>query len=305
MPKDYFPHPKVADPVWTDDEVLSLVRRHAPGAREVRKVEESGGEARTYLVDDDLLLKSQRPNRCRPRTSQEREVAFLRELEGEKGITVPKVIGHGRTESDGEYTVMTRMQGKPVEHCMLESGARQAVLRELGAMLRCIHDIPSEPLGSSPLFPGDHSPVDALWRFGNLVDDAVAAVIRNLDSWAYKLSPQEVADKAMAGLPILDTFVALHSNPGPEHVFADEEKGVLVGIIDFGDSYIAHPVHDLFRWLEPEDRGAIYAGYTALKPVDESWNQAWRVACIVADIRAISRHPDSAESAYAEIEAIL
>jgi hygromycin-B 7''-O-kinase len=305
MPKDYFLHPYVEDPVWTADKVLSLVRLHAPNAREVVKVEESGGEARTYLIDDNLLLKAQRPNRCRPRTSQEREAAFLEELAGREGITVPKVLGHGRTDSGGEYTVMTRMPGKPVQHCSFQTSDRESVLRELGAMLRHIHDIPQEPLGSSPLFPGDRSPVDALWRFGNMVDDVVAAVSRNIDTWSYTQTPQEVADRAMSMLPTLDTFVTLHSNPGPEHVFADEKKGALVGVIDFGDSYISHPVHDLLRWPEPEDRTAIYAGYTAQKPVGESWNQTWRVACVVADMRAVLRHPESAESAYAEIEVIL
>ena len=305
MPKDYFLHPHVADPVWADDDVLSLVRLHAPDAEAVRRVEESGGEARTYFIDEELLLKAQRPNRCRPRTSQEREAAFLRELEGREGIAVPEVIGHGYTESGGEYTVMTRMPGKPIQHCSFDPNTRRSVLRELGAMLRRIHDIPAEPLCSSPLFPGDRSPVDAFWRFGNLVDDVIGMVNKSADSWSCTLTPQEVADKVMSMLPTLDTFVALHSNPGPEHVFAHEEKGVLAGIIDFGDSYIAHPVHDLFRWLNPEDRVAIYEGYTAHKPVDESWERVWRAACVVADMRAIHHHPGWAESACAEIDAFL
>jgi hygromycin-B 7''-O-kinase len=305
MPKDHFLHPHVADPVWTDEEVLSLARLHAPHARTVRQVEESGGEARTYLIDDDLLLKAQRPNRSRPRTSLEREVAFLKELEGREGITVPEAIGHGRTEWDGEYTVMTRMPGKPVRHCSLQPDTRQSVLRELGAMLRRIHEIPPAALTTSPLFPGDRSPVDAFWRFGNLVDEVVEAAGKNADLWSYRLTPQAVADKVMSMLPTLDTFVALHSNPGPEHTFAAEASGVLVGLIDFGDSYIAHPVHDLFRWLRPDDRSAIYAGYTAHAPVDEEWDSAWRAACIVADMRLVLRHPEAADSAYAEIEAIL
>lgn len=147
MPKDYFLQPHLPDPVWSDDVVLSLVRRHAPDANAVTKVEESGGEARAYFIDNDLLLKAQRPNRCRPRTSQEREVLFLKELKKYDGITVPGVLGYGHTDTGGEYTVMTRMPGKPVKHCSFQADTRHAVLRELGAMLRLIHDIPKEPLG--------------------------------------------------------------------------------------------------------------------------------------------------------------
>ncbi len=34
-----------------------------------------------------------------------------------------------------------------------------------------------------------------------------------------KLSPDQVVQQALAGLPVSDERVALHSNPGPEHTF--------------------------------------------------------------------------------------
>jgi hygromycin-B 7''-O-kinase len=42
-------------------------------------------------------------------------------------------------------------------------------------------------------------------------------------------------------LPSNTDPVALHYNPGPEHVFVDPSAGQLTGIIDFGDAYRSHP----------------------------------------------------------------
>lgn len=305
MPKDYFLSPDRDDPVWSEDTVMSLVRRHAPHAAGVRQIDESGGEARAYLIDDDLLLKQQRPHRRRPRTSQEREALFLRTLEGVAGVNVPRVLGHGFTESGDEYTVMTRMPGTAVKHCSFNRSVRDIVLRQAGAMLRKIHDIAAGLLCASPLFPGDRSPVDALWRMGNLADDIVGEVEHSADAWRFRLPPGELAYRAMAMLPEMNLFTALHSNPASEHVFADERQGVLTGIIDFGDSYVAHPIHDLFRWIDPLDRSALFAGYVAEKDVYDAWKAAWSTASILADMRFVTRYPEAADAGYAEIEALI
>src|SRR5207248_2844070 len=84
----------------------ALARRHVPSARAVVAVEESGGEARTYLIDNDLILKVQRPQQLRPLTSLAKEVFFLEQLAAlpeDQRVSVPRVIGHGR-EQGVEYT---------------------------------------------------------------------------------------------------------------------------------------------------------------------------------------------------------
>lgn len=58
MPKDVYLQPDAPDPVLTDSVVLALVQRHVPDAHAVTSVDESGGEARSYRVDDDLILKT-------------------------------------------------------------------------------------------------------------------------------------------------------------------------------------------------------------------------------------------------------
>jgi hygromycin-B 7''-O-kinase len=76
MPKEVYLQPDAPDPVLSQEFVLSLVRRHLPEAQAVTGVDESGGEARTYAIDDTVILKVQRPQQLRPSTSLAKEVFF-------------------------------------------------------------------------------------------------------------------------------------------------------------------------------------------------------------------------------------
>ena len=100
MPKDVYLQPDAPDPVLSDDVVLGLVRRHAPGAQAVVGVDESGGEARTYAIDDRIVLKTQRPHRLRPRTSLAMEAvrALLPRFEAKIQRVLDRVWGIGETE---------------------------------------------------------------------------------------------------------------------------------------------------------------------------------------------------------------
>src|SRR6478609_1649311 len=137
VPRDFYVQPDAADPVLSEEVVLSLARRHFPNAHAVTHVDESGGEARTYRIDDNMILKTQRPQQLRPRTSLEKEVFFLQQLaEAAPDLSVPRVLGYGRERTpddtlDGtliEYTLMTRMPGVAMRRVDLDAGARRAVL---------------------------------------------------------------------------------------------------------------------------------------------------------------------------------
>jgi aminoglycoside phosphotransferase (APT) family kinase protein len=130
MPRDHYAQPNAPDPVLDDTVVLGLVRPFVPSARAVTAVDESGGEARIYCIDDQFILKTQRPHRLRPRTSLEREVVFLRHLAAFPDIPVPRMLGYGQ---DGaiEYTCMTRMPGTAVQRLTLSGTARSAMLHDL------------------------------------------------------------------------------------------------------------------------------------------------------------------------------
>jgi hygromycin-B 7''-O-kinase len=305
MAKDFYIQRHLPDPVLDPETVLALARRHVPAAREVRTVDETGGEARAYAIDADLILKTQRPQQLRPRTSLAKEVFFLQQLENVPGVSVPRVLGYGRENRWLEYILMTRMPGVAAGALALEGEARRALLSDVGEMLRCIHSLPQEPFYRSRLFPGDHSPVDVRWRLGNLVDETAEMLHARQRSWTYPLSPEEAGRLAMEALPEVDEWVALHSNPGPEHVFVDPTSKQLTGLIDFGDAYFSHPSLDLRRWHAPADRQAILAGYLRPGPVSENFMGAWRLAMILADITAIALAPEHAKAASEELHQLL
>lgn len=305
MPRDYYIQPDAPDPVLSAEQVLAYVRQHAPAAKAVTGVDESGGEARTYAIDDNLIFKTQRPQQLRPRTSLKKEVLFLKQLEGVAGLNVPKVIGYGHPEPFIEYTLMTRMPGMAVRNVKLEGETRQEALKTLGRMLRRIHAIPQTPLRESGLFFGDQSPVDFRWRMGSVFDDVAEMIKNEGKAWNYPLSPEMIGRRMMATLPDVKDFVALHSNPGPEHSFVDPASSKLTGIIDFGDAYFSHPVNDLRRYRAPDDRRAVLAGYLENGPVGDDFMAVWRIGCAIADIVALAFSPEHQSTATAELDHIL
>ena len=305
MAKDYYIQPEAPDLVLSEEQVLALARQHIPEIQHVIQVDETGGEARTYLLDDDYLLKTQRPHQLRPRTSLKKEVVFLKQLENVSGVNVPRVIGYGHPEPLVEYTLMTRMPGIAVRYAKLEGESRREVLKGLGRMLRKIHGIPQEPLRQSALFFGDQSPVDIRWRMGSLFDDLTDIVHKNGKNWDYPLAPEIIGRRLMRTLPATNHIIALHSNPGPEHTFVDPKTGELTGIIDFGDAYFSHPVNDLRRYRSPKDRAAVLSGYVEEGPVDSDFMDTWRVACALSDITAIVLSPELQAEATVELNQIL
>ncbi len=305
MPKDYYIQPDAPDPVLSAEQVLAYVRLHAPKAQAVTGVDETGGEARTYAIDDSMIFKTQRPQQLRPRTSLKKEVLFLQQLEGVTGLNVPRVIGYGHPEPLIEYTLMTRMPGVAFRNAKLEGETRQEALKTLGRMLRCVHAIPQAPLRESGLFFGDQSPVDVRWRLGSVFDDVAGMIKEEGKAWNYPLSPEMIGRRVMATMPDVKDIVALHSNPGPEHTFVDPATGKLTGIIDFGDAYFSHPVTDLRRYRAPEDRRAVMAGYLESGPVSADFMATWRVGCAIADIVALAFSPEHQSAAAAELDHIL
>jgi len=305
MPKDYYIRPDASDPVLGAEQVLDYVRRHAPEAKAVTSVDETGGEARTYAIDDALIFKTQRPQQLRPRTSLKKEVLFLQQLEGVEGVNVPKVIGYGHPEPLIEYTLMTRMPGVAFRSAKLEGETRREALKALGRMLHRVHSIPQTPLRESGLFFGDQSPVDVRWRMGSIFDDVAEMIKNEGKAWNYPLSPESIGRRVMATLPDVKDMVALHSNPGPEHTFVDPANGKLTGIIDFGDAYFSHPVNDLRRYRAPEDRRAVLTGYLESGPVSDNFMAVWRVGCAIADIVAMAFSQEHQSAATAELNQIL
>jgi hygromycin-B 7''-O-kinase len=307
MPGDFYVQPEAPDQVLSEEVVLSLVRRHVPETRAVTAVDESGGEARTYTIDDEFILKTQRPQQLRPRTSLQKEIFFLKHIATHApDLHVPRVLGHGfHHDPTGEgvrieYTLMTRMPGTAMRHVTLDDTARRAVLRQVGATLRRIHGLPQAPFRESELLPGDHAFVDVQIRFGRYFTELADGVRYEQLPWMFELTPEQVGAKALAALPYSHERVALHSNPYREHVFVHPETGTYSGLIDFGDAFISHPACDLRRWTRPADREALLEGYAADEPVNEAFLATWRVLGIFTNAQVMAHYADQAPERAAE-----
>jgi hygromycin-B 7''-O-kinase len=214
------------------------------------------------------------------------------------------VLGYGHAEGI-EYVCMTRMPGDAVIRQMIAGSARAGVLQALGQVLYQIHALPQVPLAASGLFPGDRTADDLRVRLGEAFDEVLAALERAGDVWQLPQSPRRVADAALATLPDTTTFVALHSNPGQEHTFADPVAHIFTGTIDFGDAFKSHPGILLRRWNVAADREELLAGYLAAGPVDATFMRVWRVTQVWADIAAIATAPAYRDAAHAHLQRML
>ena len=301
MFEDTYSQPDAPDPVLDDELVLSLVRRHVPDAQAVTGVDESGGEARSYAIDDAIILKIQRPHQLRPRTSLEKEVFFLQQLEQEPAVPVPRVLGYGREGPYIEHTVQTRMPGKAMRHVSLDTEARAAVLTELGKTLRRIHELPQEPFRQSGLFPTDDSFAIVQARFAAYFASMTTKIRQEGRPWSLDHTPEEIGAIALTTLPPSDERVALHSNPGPEHSFVLPETGTYSGLIDFGDAFISHPALDFRRRAGPQDRDAIMRGYTCEGPVSDAFMATWQVVQVLSDLIDIAYYPERAAAAEQDL----
>jgi hygromycin-B 7''-O-kinase len=188
---------------------------------------------------------------------------------------------------------MTRLPGVAMESALIDDNTSKQALFDLGRMLRRLHSVPQQALLDARLIPGDHTPTDVHMRFGNLFNDAVTALGDIDPSEAVQKDLHSLARLALRALPNDFECVALHSNPGLEHVFVDSDSGQLTGIIDFGDAYFSHPVFDLRRMRSAADRSSIYRGYTADQAVSEDFQTAWRVSCALTEMQKLVRDSKS------------
>src|SRR6266446_1899554 len=291
LPSDTYSQPNAADPVLEERTVLDIVRRHVVRCSAVTRIDETGGEARVYVLDDNLVLKVQRPHQLRPRTSLAKEAFFLQQLAAYPDIVVPHVLGYGRHDNI-EYIVMTQMPGVPALTVELTGGPRPDVLHQLGRTLRRLHSMPHAPFYDSALFPGNRTQDAFVARVRADLTHAVQVIGATPNLWQLGVSPADLASRVLAMLPAAVDLVALHSNPGPVHTFVQPETLDFVGLIDFGDAYISHPALD-WRWPTHADRVALLHGYCDETPTTDEFLAAWRAALVFSDMSALATRPET------------
>ena len=301
---DVYLQPDAPDPVLSEKTILDLAARHTGRATALLEVDETGGEARAYLLTGDVVVKTQRPHRLRLRTSLDGEALILGVLALPLGERVPELMGHGRAdtaEGPVEYLVMGRMPGEALIRRPVDDSDRSKLVRDVGALLAKLHDVPTGPLLSvSGGVHVDHHGGDLRRRLEPGFADLVDLIAQHPERWSVPATPQEVAAAALAMIPAEFTPVLLHSNPGPTHVFCTAD-GSLSGLIDFGDSYLSHPAMDLHRWPDPADRLTLREGYLDGAAASTDFDAAWTAAMIHTDMAVMASRPERASAAKADL----
>jgi hygromycin-B 7''-O-kinase len=303
LPCDIYSQPKAADPVLDERTVLDIVRRHGVRCSAVTRIDETGGEARAYVLDNHLVLKVQRPHRLRPRTSLAKEAFFLNQLAAYPDIVVPHVLGYGRQDNT-EYIVMTQMPGVSALTVELTGVQRIDVLQQLGRTLRRLHSIPQTPFYGSTFFPGPRTQEAFAERARATLVHAVQVIGATPNLWRLDVSPVDLVSRVLATLPASVDLVALHSNPGPVHTFVRPDNFEFVGLIDFGDAYIGHPALD-WRWPTHADRVALLHGYGDDTPLTDGFMAAWHAALVLSDMSALATRPETRPQALERLHDLL
>jgi hygromycin-B 7''-O-kinase len=319
---DVYSQPGAPDPVLPAPVVRELARAHLPAGLPAHarvEVDESGGEARAYLIGAPpeggascrevsgcgVVLKTQRPHRLRPRTSLAKEAALLTALGGPLSGRIPTVYGYDRISTKFgpvEFIVMSPIPGRPVHASALTDADRRAVLNEVADVLREVHALDLAGLQPAGLLPADDGAAGLHTRLEPGLADLVEQLQRRKECWPLPVSPARVAELALDALPhqLTDGPAALHSNPGPTHVFTDS-TGMFTGLIDFGDAYASHPALDLRSWPDPEDRIALSESYLRGSDASPEWHAVWTVAMVYADLAALTGPDRLAERAAADL----
>lgn len=300
---DSYSQPDAPDPVLEPELVLSLARAHLPAGWQVSRVmevDESGGEARAYLCDRGVVVKTQRPHRLRPRTGLAKEAALLGALAGPLAGRIPTLFGYAQTDTLAgavELIVMSRVSGRPVRHLDVPAAARGRLIAEVAQLLRTVHalDVTRPPAGLVPVddgWAGMHRRLE--WGFADLIE----ALAESPAGARLPVPAERVAAAALAALPTGAPWrpVVLHSNPGPTHVFADP-AGAFSGVIDFGDAYVSHPALDLRSWPDPADRVSLQAAYLDGEPAGSDFDAVWTVAMLYTDLNVLAGRPALAVAA--------
>jgi hygromycin-B 7''-O-kinase len=288
---DVYSQPHAADPVLEERTVLDLVHRHGVRCSAVTRIDETGGEARAYVLDDRLVLKVQRPHRLRLRTSLEKEAFFLQQLAAYPDIVVPRVLGYGRHDPV-EYIVMTRMPGVAALTVELTGTQRRDVLHQLGRTLRRLHALPQASFYGSALVPGPRTREAFVEQARANLNQAVRVMADTPGLWQLDVAPADLASRVLAALPVTVDLMTLHSNPGPVHTFVHPDTRAFIGLIDFGDAYIGHPALD-WRWPTHADRVALLHGYSDETPVSDDFMVAWRAALVLSDMSMLATRPQT------------
>jgi aminoglycoside phosphotransferase (APT) family kinase protein len=187
------------------------------------------------------------------------------------GCAAPSILAFGRLDGfDLSAFVMTRIAGRAVD-------AAHSALTEVGAQLRCLHDL---------RVPGFGNLAEAGWNERaepSLPHGSWLDFLSSIVTGARAFSDARGADAAAVAIDAhADALAAVesgslcHGDLKAAHILVD--AGRLAGVIDWGDAVVADPLWDVARFAHRADEASLaqlLAGYDPERTMSDEI--AWRV----------------------------
>ena len=299
------------EPVLSNEQVLELARRYAPGATAVTRVFEDGYDHVVYCVDDALVVKVPRPA-AQPVLLQ-REALILTELAGTPGLPIARLIG-GEVGADGAepHICMGLVDGKQLESLPdLEDKERRRLLRQVGHALAVLHRQPIGPFLSSAMF-------DVASTWGEYVSRSLRRDWERGRNKFLELGLLTAEDsqrleaayeQGEKGLPAWPRVVLLHNDIRPAHVLVGLNTSDLAAIIDFGDASLGPPEMEFYImwlrwWNKREDVEQVLQSYVAEADPGPTFLETVRFVRMIAAMRNADGRWCKPEEALAEVEGL-
>jgi aminoglycoside phosphotransferase (APT) family kinase protein len=261
-----------AEVVVSAAEVADIVAAHYPEFRSSRVVAYAAGwDNAAFLIDDVVLFRF--PRRTIAVDLLRREIALLPRIAPflPLPISAPQYHGLWRDELQWPFAGYRMLAGQPASRIDLDDGERMRLAVPLAEFLRDLHAIETRPLVEAGL------PPDLFGRF-----DAAKNVLRvrvritMIQAAGYTIPPAVLAWFEEHPPRLDDQRTVVHGDLYARHVMLD--RGVLCGVIDWGDMHLGSPAIDLsaaHTMLPPEAHAIFRETYGPVS--DEVWDAArWR-----------------------------
>lgn len=227
------------------------VEQENPGlsVRTARLIGE-GWNARAWLVNDELVFRC--PKRVEHWEELEREIAFLRFAGHKLPLPVPEYVQTARSSAAPYgYAVYRYLQGEPMDLDSLHADERETVAAKLADFLRALHALKPTDI----FLPREDEYLNAR----QYLDRAEREVVPHLS----RPAAAALLNVFEAHLGRRENFsftpAVLHADFSRDHILM--EKGVVTGVIDFGDVNWGDPDYD-FMYLYV-DCGESFAEHVA------------------------------------------
>jgi aminoglycoside phosphotransferase (APT) family kinase protein len=222
----------------SEDLVRDLLREQHPDLAELPIREVAGGWGnQMWRLGDDLAVRMQRMDTSPDLQLKERR--WLPLLASRLPLPIPTPVRSGTPSERFPkiWTVMTWVQGTPLDHCSISRGDHAADL--LAAFLKALHvEAPADAPDASDF--GAH-PKECTGGFEHFLQAV------DLEGFAVD-DIRTVWDEAVAAVEWRSPRVWVHGDLHPANVVIAD--GTLAGVVDFGAVFAGDPAWDLAAaWL--------------------------------------------------------